>query len=72
MTKVREVAARIAANGPLAVTAAKRVIHNGQSLPLDSALELERLAFAGLFNTADQKEGMDAFLTKRPAAFKGQ
>jgi enoyl-CoA hydratase len=32
----------------------------------------ERRLFHALFATADQKEGMDAFVNKRPAAFKNQ
>ncbi len=71
MTKVRELAARIASNGPLAVAAAKRLIHDGQSMPLPAALVLEQQAFGLLFATADQKEGMAAFLGKRPAQFSG-
>ena len=71
MATVREVAARIAANGPLAVGAAKRAIHEGQSLTFDEALQLERGLFAGLFQSADQEEGMTAFLEKRKANFTG-
>ena len=73
MGKVKAVAERIAANGPLAVAEVKRLIQLGQSTPLDAALAFERQAFAALFATADQKEGMAAFLAKprRAAAFKG-
>ena len=72
--KVRELAGRIAANGPLAVAEAKRLIHLGQSAPLDQALALEQRSFGLLFGTADQREGMSAFIAKpkRKAAFKGQ
>ncbi len=72
MTKVRELAGKIAANGPLAVAEAKRLIHLGQSMPLDAALALEQRGFGLLFATADQKEGMAAFVGKRPAAFTGK
>ena len=71
MTKVRDLAGRIAANGPLAVADAKRVIQLGQSMTLDEALDLERQAFSGLFATADQKEGMAAFVGKRAPTFTG-
>jgi enoyl-CoA hydratase len=54
------------------VAEAKRVIQRGAHLPLEEALALETEAFAGLFATADQREGMRAFLDKRPAAFKGE
>jgi enoyl-CoA hydratase len=59
----------IATMGPLAVAAAKRVLLAGEMLPLREANALEALAFAQGFATADQKEGMRAFLDKRPAAF---
>jgi enoyl-CoA hydratase len=72
MPAVRAVAARIAANGPLAVAAAKQLIHVGQSMSLESAILLEVSSFAGLFNTEDQDEGMDAFANKRKAEFKGK
>lgn len=61
----------MAAMGPLAVAAAKRVIHRGAELPLAAANQIEVEAFAELFATRDQKEGMQAFLTKRPAEFTG-
>jgi len=66
------VAHKIASRGPLAVAAAKRVIDAGPDLPIDEALELEAQAFADCFRTADQKEGMTAFLDKRPAVFRGR
>ncbi|HEU0036820.1 MAG TPA: enoyl-CoA hydratase-related protein [Kofleriaceae bacterium] len=74
MTKVRELAGRIAANGPLAVAEVKRLIHQGQSTTLDHALALEQRAFGMLFTTEDQREGMAAFLAKpkRAAKFQGK
>jgi enoyl-CoA hydratase len=67
-------AARIAKNGPLAVAEAKRLIHQGQSIPLDAALALEQKAFGLLFSTEDQREGMAAFLAKprRDPTFHGR
>ncbi len=62
---------RIAQKGPLAVARAKRVIAQGADLPLPAANQLEREAFADLFQSADRREGMTAFLEKRPAAFHG-
>jgi enoyl-CoA hydratase len=74
MAKVKAVAARIAANGPLAVAEVKRLVHVGQSMTLEASLAAEQKAFGQLFATADQREGMSAFLAKpkRTAAFKGQ
>jgi enoyl-CoA hydratase len=74
MGKVRDLAMRIAANGPLAVAECKRLIHLGQSTTLEHALALEQRSFGLLFATEDQHEGMSAFLVKpkRTAQFKGQ
>ncbi|MBI2390992.1 MAG: enoyl-CoA hydratase/isomerase family protein [Deltaproteobacteria bacterium] len=70
MAHVRKVAEKIASKGPLAITQAKTVIRRGDPT-LPSANELEAQAFAMLFGTADQKEGMGAFVEKRPAKFTG-
>lgn len=72
LTKVREVAKKIELKGPVAVAQAKRVLYRGQDVPLPVANELEAQAFASLFGTEDQKEGMGAFLAKRKAAFTGK
>jgi enoyl-CoA hydratase/carnithine racemase len=72
MSKVTALATNIAANGPLAVAAAKRVIHHGQSMTLDASLALEQRSFGELFATQDQREGMAAFLGKRAAQFTGK
>ena len=75
MPKVREVAARIAGHAPLAVQAAKQTVTpgtlRGPDEPLAAALAVERDQFAGLFATEDQKEGMRAFVEKRPPGWKG-
>ena len=68
----REVAKKIATKGPLAIAQCKRVIGRGADLPLERASELEAQAFALLFGTSDQREGMKAFIEKRPAKFTGQ
>ena len=62
----------VAEMGPLAVASAKRVLHLGASLPLEAGNQREVEAFAALFETADQKEGMRAFVDKRKAAFRGE
>ena len=72
MDKAREVALSIAANGPGAVAATKKVIWDGADIHLSDANRLEVRAFADLFRTRDQKEGMTAFLEKRAAAFEGK
>jgi enoyl-CoA hydratase len=71
LPKARAVAEKIAAKGPVAIAQCKRVIRRGADAALPVANELEAQAFASLFGTADQKEGMSAFLEKRPPSFKG-
>ena len=70
--RCRDVAKRIAQKGPLAVAQAKRLLRAGADLPLDAANALESQAFATLFGSADQKEGMRAFLEKRAPHFEGK
>lgn len=72
MTKAKDTAAKIAAKGPLAIAQCKRVIYRGADVALSIANELEAQAFAGLFGSSDQREGMGAFLEKRKATFEGK
>jgi enoyl-CoA hydratase len=71
MAKVNEVAAQIAAKAPLAVAAAKRAVRDGGDLPQVAGMELERDLFGRMFATQDQKEGMRAFIEKRPPRWTG-
>ncbi|RUR15556.1 enoyl-CoA hydratase [Legionella sp. km535] len=57
---------------PLAITGVMEVIDHGYDLPLQEALHLEAIHFAKVCATADKKEGVDAFLGKRAAVFKGE
>jgi enoyl-CoA hydratase/carnithine racemase len=66
-----EMAVTIGKMPPLAVSQIKEVVSAGMDVPLSTALVLERKAFQLLFDTADQKEGMAAFLEKRKPEFKG-
>jgi len=72
LPKAIELAARISIRGPLAVAAAKRAIDAGADETLAKATARESAMFAACFDTADQKEGMAAFLAKRPAQFSGK
>ena len=55
----------------LAAGAIKRACQTGSGIPLESGLALERELQAGLFRTADAREGMAAFTQKRKPSFKG-
>ena len=65
-------ARKIASRAGLAVAAAKRVLGTGAGLDLASGCALELEAFGLLFSTGDAREGLTAFLEKRPASFKGE
>lgn len=67
-----ELAVRIAAMPPLAVRAAKTAIRRASEAPLSDGLLAERSAFFGLFDTADQAEGMRAFMEKRAPVWTGR
>jgi enoyl-CoA hydratase/carnithine racemase len=61
----------IAALPPIAARKIKELVAQGADLPLEAGLALERQAFQLMFDTQDQKEGMAAFLEKRPPHFRG-
>ncbi len=67
-----EVARKISAMPPLAIRQIKEVVLAGADSSLDAGLTLERKAFDILFDTEDQKEGMQAFIEKRKPEFKGR
>jgi enoyl-CoA hydratase len=70
MTRAQELAKTIAANAPIAVQAAKRVIDAG--LPTSPAAILEGDAGVMCGNTADAKEGRASFLERRPPRYQGR
>lgn len=72
LQKVHEIAEKIAVKGPLAIASAKRVMLRGADLDLVSACEMEAQSFGVLFGSADQREGMLAFMEKRGANFEGK
>ena len=71
LPRALELAKTIARMPPLAVRTIKEVMQLSQDAPLETALALERKAFVMLFDSADQKEGLSAFLEKRKPQFKG-
>jgi enoyl-CoA hydratase len=65
-------AKQIAARAPLAIEAAKASVNAAFETSLQTGLDFERDRFVKLFGTEDQKEGMQAFLEKRRAQWKGK
>ncbi|MEP6994776.1 MAG: enoyl-CoA hydratase-related protein [Acidobacteriota bacterium] len=66
-----ELARKIAANGPVACRYAMEAIGRGLEMPMAEGQVLEATLFGLCAATADTKEGMTAFLEKRPARFSG-
>lgn len=62
----------IAARAPLVVRAAKRLINHSYESFLADGLAEEKRVFYNLFSSEDQKEGMQAFIEKRKAEWKGK
>jgi len=65
-------AATIAAMAPLAVLANKEMVNAAFETGLSAGVQFERRLFHGLFGTADQAEGMAAFVEKRPGNWTGR
>lgn len=72
MEEALKLAEKISSKGKLAIRYAKMAINRGIETDVDTGMEIERNLFALCFATEDQKEGMKAFLEKRPAEFKGR
>jgi enoyl-CoA hydratase/carnithine racemase len=72
MDAAMELAARIAGNAPLAVRASKRLMRHAMTEGLEDHVQRQFLALLPLFRTADFREGLAAFLEKRPAEFEGR
>jgi enoyl-CoA hydratase len=70
MDEAMKVAETIAALSLPALMAAKEAVNRAFEMPLAEGIRFERRVFHALFATEDQKEGMAAFVAKRPAAFK--
>lgn len=68
--EARRLACKIAAKGQVAVKLCKEAIGNGLEMDISKACAYETELFGYSFSTCDQKEGMGAFLEKRPAVFR--
>jgi enoyl-CoA hydratase len=72
LPRALETAALLAAKSPVALSAAKDATNRALQGDLASGLSYEAILFAALFATADQKEGMAAFIEKRDPRFQGR
>ena len=72
LEEAQKLARRIAAQPPVAVRLAKDAVLKAQDLSIEEGLDYERRVFYLLFATEDQKEGMAAFVEKRPPQWKGR
>ena len=63
---------KIGQKGPLAIKLCKEAVQSGMEMDLTRACRYEADLFSVCFASADQSEGMKAFLEKRKAEFKGK
>ena len=72
MAEALKTAAAVAAMPPMATIANKEMVNAAFETGLAHGILFERRLFHGLFGTADQKEGMAAFVEKRPGNWTGK
>ncbi len=72
MEKVKQFAAQLSKKPPLALMKLKESIQQGMNADICTALIMEMDKCCSLFASQDQKEGMQAFMERRPAVFKGE
>ena len=72
LDEAMKLAEEIASRAPMAVRAAKKMINQAYERTLSEGLAAEKQEFYNLFATEDQKEGMQAFVEKRPPQWKGK
>jgi len=72
VAEAKKMASELAKRPPLAVKMGKQAILQGLNVDLETGLALESHCFTLLFATEDKSEGMNAFLEKREAQFKGR
>ena len=72
LAKAKEMVGVLAERAPLSLAWVKRVVYNGMQMDLRSAIDYERFIVTSIYQTSDRKEGIGAFLEKRPAKFKGE
>lgn len=72
MEEARNFAKKLMSKSSIALTLAKNAVNDGTQMDLDNGLLYEIQCFAQAFATEDHKEGIEAFLQKRKASFKGK
>jgi enoyl-CoA hydratase len=72
MEKARELARKLAANGPLAVRKIKEGVLRSSGLPLEQAYQIENEVSAAVLASEDAREGPRAFKEKRKPRFTGE
>ncbi len=70
--KTLELAAKIASKSPLTLKVAKEAVRASERLAIEEGILYERDLFCLCFSSEDKREGVEAFLQKRPAAWKGR
>ncbi|AET66547.1 enoyl-CoA hydratase/carnithine racemase [Desulfosporosinus orientis DSM 765] len=70
--EAKKMAKKYVDRGAVALLMAKSAVNEGLRMDLEAGLQYEHKCFSLLFATEDQKEGMMAFLEKRPANFQGR
>ncbi len=72
LVQAKAIADQLAAGAPKALGAAKRLLHGNLTETLETQMEDESQTIAGMARTRDTREGITAFLEKRPPKFKGE
>jgi enoyl-CoA hydratase len=72
MPRAHEIAAKLAANGPLALRKIKEAVLRTSGLPLDEAHDIENQLSGEVMSSADAREGPKAFVEKRTPNWKGR
>jgi len=72
LERALQLAEQVGQQSPVAVAACKTLVQSGRSRPLDQGYILERELFVDLFDSEDQREGVNAFLEKREPEWKNR
>jgi len=72
MAEAKKLAAQLAASAPVAMRYIINAVNKGVEMPFAEACQYEATLFGLVASTEDMREGTNAFLEKRKAAFKGR